>query len=256
MATGTLTFQTAPDVNDVTGNNLVITVTLTDSGSGVSPNVNSTTKTFTLSITPVNDVPRFTLPSSSTSVFEDNEQVVGTALTQIPGFAAGIATGPATAVDETTLPATRQTVNFVTVAVSNPTLFETTGQPRLTPAGVLEFDTAADQNGSSIVVVRLVDSGAGTAPDVNTSADQTFTITVRPVNDAPEFTLPATVTALEDAGLRTVPGFATNLRPGPVTAVDEAGQTFTVTVTALDPSCVFAATHDRCRRHAGLSYCR
>ncbi len=236
VVTGNLTFQTAPDVNNATNNNLVITVTLTDSGSGVSPNVNSTTKTFTLLITPVNDVPRFNLPASSTSVFEDNEEVVGTALTQIPGFATGIAAGPATAVDETTLTPTRQTLSFTTVSVSNPSLFETTGQPRLTPAGVLEFDTAANQNGSSVVVVQLVDSGAGTAPDVNTSATQTFTITVRPVNDAPEFTLPTSVTGLEDAGLRTIPGFATNLRPGPTTALDEVPQTFTVTVTALDPT--------------------
>ncbi len=36
--------------------------------------------------------------------------------------------------------------------------------------------------------------------------------------------------------MRTIPAFATNLRPGPVTALDEAGQTFTVTVTALDPT--------------------
>ncbi len=235
LATGTLTFRTAPDVNNLTGNDLFVVVTVTDSGSGVAPNVNSTTKTFSLSITPVNDVPRFTLPSNTISVFEDNELVVGTPLTQQPGFATGIAAGPATAVDETTIPATRQALNFVTVSVSNPSLFEAAGQPRLTAAGVLEFDTATDQNGSSVVVVRLVDNGLGTAPDVNTSADQTFTITVRPVNDAPEFTLPATVTGLEDAGLRTVPGFATNLRPGPTTALDEVPQTFTVTVTALDP---------------------
>ncbi len=236
LTTGTLTFQTAPDVNNLTGNSLVVGITLTDSGSGVFPNVRSTTKSVTLSVTPVNDVPRFTLPSSSASVFEDNELVVGTPLTQIANFATGVAAGPSTAVDETTIPATRQALNFVTVSVTNPSLFEATGQPRITAAGVLEFDTATDQNGTSVVVVRLVDSGSGTAPDVNTSADQTFTITVRPVNDAPEFTLPATVTGLEDAGLRTIPGFATNLRPGPTTAVDEVPQTFTVTVTALDPS--------------------
>ncbi len=35
LATGTLTFQTAPDVNDLTGNDLVVVVTVTDSGSGV-----------------------------------------------------------------------------------------------------------------------------------------------------------------------------------------------------------------------------
>lgn len=234
LATGTLTFQTGPDVNSFTGQSLVVTVTLDDDGSNVAPNVDSTTKTFTLTINPVNDVPAFSLPSTTTSVFEDNEEVVGTAKTQIPNFATGVAAGPATALDETTIAATRQTLNFVTVSVSNPTLFN--GAPSLTPAGTLEFDTATDQNGSAVVVVRLVDSGSGVSPDVNTSADQTFTIVVRPVNDAPEFTLPATTSGGEDQGRVTVPGFASNLRPGPVTAVDEAGQTFTVTVSALDPA--------------------
>ncbi len=177
LATGTLTFQTAPDVNDLTLNDLVVTVTLTDSGSGISPKRELHDEDFH----PVDYAGqrRTTLyvAQQFDQRLEDNEQVVGTALTQIPGFATGIAAGPATAVDETTVPATRQSLSFTTVSVSNPSLFEAAGQPRLTPAGVLEFDTATDQNGTAIVVVRLVDSGVGTSPDVNTSADQTFTIT-------------------------------------------------------------------------------
>jgi VCBS repeat-containing protein len=234
LATGTLTFQTGPDVNSLTGHNLVITVTLEDSGSNILPNRNSTTKSFTLLVTPVNDVPRFTLSTNSVTVYEDNEQVINQPVTQFVNFATGIAAGPATAVDETTLPATRQTLNFVTVSVSNPSLFSV--QPTLSPAGMLEFVTATDRNGSAVVIVRLQDDGPGTAPDVNTSAEQTFTIVVRAVNDPPEFTIPATTNSREDQGLVTVPGFATNMRPGPTTAVDEIGQQFTVYVTALDPA--------------------
>ena len=81
-ATGALTYQTAKDVNNLTGNNLVVLVTLTDTGANGSGNVNSTTKAFTLNITPVNDEPLFTLPATTVTVFEDNESVIGAAKTQ------------------------------------------------------------------------------------------------------------------------------------------------------------------------------
>ena len=62
LTNGDLTFRTAPDVNRLTGHDLVVYVTLTDSGSGLTPNVNSTTKSFTLNITPVNDKPLLLSP--------------------------------------------------------------------------------------------------------------------------------------------------------------------------------------------------
>ncbi|MFO1062607.1 MAG: Ig-like domain-containing protein [Pirellulales bacterium] len=237
LTTGALTFQTAQDVNSFTGQNLVVTVTITDSGSNVSPNVNSTTKQFTLNIAPVNDVPVFSLPASTATVFEDNEQVTGVSPTQIANFATGIAAARSTALDENGNPvaATMQSVNFTTVSVTNSSLFST--QPTISPTGTLQFVTAPNQNGSSVVVVRLIDSGSGTVPNVNTSADQTFTIVVKPVNDPPEYFMPnANPTGREDQGLVTLPGFLSSLRPGPLSATDENGQTFTITVTANDPS--------------------
>ncbi len=234
VATNTLTFRTAADVNSATGHDLVLRLTLTDNGTVDAENFNSTTQTFTLTINPINDVPRFTLPTTSISVLEDNEQVNGTTLTQFASFASPLAAGPATAVDETTLLPTRQTLNFVVTNNSNPGLFSVA--PRITPAGVLEFATAKDRNGTAVIRVRLDDNGASGGGNVNQSAEQTFTITIQPINDAPEFTLTATTGGLEDQGRTFLPNFATNLRPGPTTAVDEVGQTFTISVVALDPT--------------------
>ena len=62
---------------------------------------------------------------------------------------------------------------------------------------------------------------------IDTSAPQTFTITVTPVNDAPSFTKGADQTVNEDAGLQTVAGWATAISAGP----NEASQTVSFTVT-------------------------
>ena len=63
---------------------------------------------------------------------------------------------------------------------------------------------------------QLHDNGGTANGGVDTSAPQTFTITVTPVNDAPSFTKGADQTVLEDAGAQTVDGWATGdqRRPG------------------------------------------
>ena len=69
---------------------------------------------------------------------------------------------------------------------------------------------------------------AGTANGgVDTSAAQTFTISVTAVNDAPSFTKGANQTVLEDAGAQSV-AWATALTKGPA---DESGQTLDFIVT-------------------------
>ena len=59
-------------------------------------------------------------------------------------------------------------------------------------------------------------SGVGGASAFGVS-EETATLTVNPVNDAPTFNLPASPnqTALEDSGLHTVSPFATGFNPGP-----------------------------------------
>ncbi len=79
--------------------------------------------------------------------------------------------------------------------------------------------------------VIAVDTGSGTAPDLNRSLPVTFTILPTEINDAPEFTLPASTTSREDVGLVTLPGFVTGIRRGPVSALDETNQTLSVQFT-------------------------
>src|SRR6185503_14931753 len=57
------------------------------------------------------------------------------------------------------------------------------------------------------------------------AAAATATQSITAVNDAPSFTLStSSASANEDAGAVSVSGFATNIKSGPATAIDETGQ--------------------------------
>ena len=109
--------------------------------------------------------------------------------------------------------------------------------PAIDPTtGDLTFTPADNASGSATVTVTLMDDGGTANGGTDTSAPQTFMITVNPVNDPPTFTLPADPdqTILEDSGPQTVPGFATNIDAG------EPGQVVTFNVTTDNPA-LFAA---------------
>jgi hypothetical protein len=78
----------------------------------------------------------------------------------------------------------------------------------------------------------LHDNGGTANGGVDTSAAQTFTITVNPVNDAPSFTAGASQVAEQDSGPQTVAGWAAAITPGP----NEAGQTLSFLVSNDNPS--------------------
>lgn len=84
---------------------------------------------------------------------------------------------PPTAMDEV-----GQSVSIVT-SNNNTSLFSV--QPTISASGILEFVPAQDAFGTAIVSVVARDNGANTPPNVNESAPKTFTITLRPSNDAP-----------------------------------------------------------------------
>src|SRR5262249_53261005 len=58
-------------------------------------------------------------------------------------------------------------------------------QPAVSATGTLTYTSAPNANGSAIVTVRVHDNGGVANGGVDTSAPQTFTITVTAVNDAP-----------------------------------------------------------------------
>ena len=75
-----------------------------------------------------------------------------------------------------------QALTFL-AANDNHALFKV--QPAISAAGALTFTPALDQTGAATVTVTLKDNGGTDNGGVDTSAPQTFTITVNPVNDPP-----------------------------------------------------------------------
>jgi hypothetical protein len=155
-----LTFTPAANAN---GTATVGIVVRDDGGTLFGGQDTSTVHTVVFTVTPVNDPPSFVIGADQ-STDEDS------ALQTVPGWATAISAGPPDEVG--------QQVTFE-VSAADPTMF--LDQPAVAADGTLTYRPAPDRNGTTTVTVRLRDNAGG--QDV--SADQTFAITVRPVNDAP-----------------------------------------------------------------------
>ena len=82
------------------------------------------------------------------------------------------------------------------------------------------------------MTVRAVDDGGTAFGGADTSAPQTFTITVTEVNDAPSFSGGGNQTSLLSLGGQAIAGWATGISPGPAS---EAGQSVTFSVSNSSP---------------------
>lgn len=122
--------------------------------------------TVDITVNAVNDAPSFTKGGNQTVSVNAGAQTVN-------GWATNIMPGPGTATDES-----GQTLTFNIVSNSSPAIFTT--PPAISSTGTLTY-TPSGTSGTSTIGVQLQDSGSGVAPNVNTSATQTFTITVNPV---------------------------------------------------------------------------
>lgn len=203
-AGGTLSYTPAPGVNG----SAVVTIRINDNGSGVAPNVNvSPTQTFNITVTPINDAPVFTKGPDQILLEDAGAQ-------SISNWATAIGDGDPEV----------QALTF-NVSNNNTTLFSV--QPAISSTGVLTFTPAANANGTTIVTVTLSDDGSDVPPNVNTSAAQTFNITITAVNDAPVFVGGSNVTVSENAGPQTVAGWATGISDGD----PEVNQTLTFNVS-------------------------
>ena len=120
-----------------------------------------------ITVNSVNDAPSFLIGPSQTVAEDADSQLV-------VGFATGISAGAA---NENT-----QTLTFI-VSNDNPGLFQ--AQPSINAQGDLIYRAADNANGSARVTVVLKDDGGVLNGGVDTSAAQSFTITVTAVNDAP-----------------------------------------------------------------------
>jgi VCBS repeat-containing protein len=167
---GTLTYTPAANAHG----GATVTVKAQDDGGTTNDGQNeSAIQTFTITVNPINDAPSFDVPANAPAVNEDS------GAQSIPGFASNISAGPANE--------SGQTLTFQVTNNTNKALFSV--QPSLAPNGTLKFTPAADAFGSAEVSVRLKDDGRRANGGVDASTEQTFTITINPVNDAPRVSL-------------------------------------------------------------------
>ena len=178
---GGFTYQPNADFNGADS----FTYTVSDGQGGTA------TATVSLTVAAVNDAPTFTKGADQTVQENAGPQSVA-------NWATAISRGPA---DES-----GQAVSF-TLTSNNPALFAVL--PAVASDGGLIFTPAANASGSATVTVVLRDNGGTTNGGVDASAPQTFTITVRPANQAP---------VLDPIGDKTV----------------DEGATLTFTATASD----------------------
>lgn len=214
-ANGTLSYTPADNANG----SATVTVTAQDNGgTGNGGQDTSAAQTFTITVNSVNDVPVFT-KGADQSVNED------AGAQNINDWATGISAGTDKESD--------QTLSF-NVSNDNNALFAT--QPAIATNGTLSYTPADNISGSATVTVALQDDGGTTNGGSDTSATQTFTITVTASNDAPSFTKGNDQSVLEDAGAQSNVNWASNISAG---APDEAGQTLTFDI-GNDNNALFA----------------
>ncbi|MCB9931904.1 MAG: tandem-95 repeat protein [Planctomycetes bacterium] len=189
--------------------------TVRDTGGTASGGIDTSVLTgpFVITVTAVNDAPSFSTTGNPASVNEDS----GAA--SVAGWASVSSFGP---VDE----AGQSVSAWLVDQVSNPALFAVLPAVN-TATGELTYTPAGNEFGTSTFRVRVQDNGGTANGGVDTSAGQTFTITVNPVNDAPSVTGGSSPTVLEDAGPQTLPAFV-GINPGPANEAGQAALAYTV----------------------------
>lgn len=186
---GTLGAFSAPSCNvaGVCSSTATYTPTANDNGSdsfsfkvndGTSDNDAGTNGLVSITINSVNDVPTFT-PGANQTVNEDaGAQTVNS-------FITNVSPGPANE--------SGQTVTFPITNTTHTALF--VAQPQINVSGntaTLSYTPAVNANGTSTITYHAHDNGGTANGGVDTSSpDQSFTITVNAVNDAPSATAKA-----------------------------------------------------------------
>jgi VCBS repeat-containing protein len=209
---GTLTFMPAPNANG----SATVTIYAQDNGGTANGGSDSSaSQTFTITVTAVNDAPSFSKGGNQTVLEDAGPQSVF-------NWASGISAGPP---DES-----GQTVTF-RVSNDNSNLFS--AQPNISSTGTLSYTPATNANGNATATVYLQDNGGTSNGGSDTSATQTFSISVTPVNDPPTLNPLSPVVLDEDSPEQTVA--LSGISAGPA---DESGQVLTVTATSSNPGLI------------------
>jgi len=124
------------------------------------------------------------LATTSASITEDS---IGVAT--LPSAVTAISPGAGGAGSEAS-----QTLTFV-IANDHPEFFKTLPSIKINgTTGDLSFELATNANGTATLQIKLVDNGGTANGGVDTSATQTFTLTILPADDAPTISTIANVT--------------------------------------------------------------
>jgi len=186
------------------------------------------TITVNVNIAAVNDEPSFTASNQTV-----NEDAGPQSITSWAAF------DPGGESDED-----GQTAIYTVSGVSNPTLFS--AAPLVAPNGTLTFTTTSNASGSSSFNVVVQDSGGTANGGDNTSATQTFTITVNSVNDAPaDLSVSLTSASILEGGSTSVSGTFSDVEAtdahtvvinwgdgGPTATISLPAGTFSIPATA------------------------
>lgn len=158
--TGTLTYTPAVDANGTA----LVDVQLMDDGGTANGGVDtSPVEQFSIELSAVNDAPSFVAGPNLFAFDEDGAQ-------SIDPWATAISPGPA---DESA-----QLLTFNVVGNSDPGLFAV--PPAIAVDGSIAFTPLLGADGESIIDLQLMDDGGTVDGGVDTSATQSFTITVGP----------------------------------------------------------------------------
>ncbi|VAW35625.1 hypothetical protein MNBD_GAMMA01-1752, partial [hydrothermal vent metagenome] len=159
---GSRTVQIVPEINENTVVSGDVTITLiVDDGSGTSQTQ------FNVTINAINDAPSFDIGSDI--IWSPGT----TGLKQHPGFASNIQMGPTA--DENN----SQSVNIFSVNISSGnSIFASGGEPTFDTSGSLAY-LLSGTSGTAKISVTLQDDGGISNGGVDTSIDQSFTITVQ-----------------------------------------------------------------------------
>jgi len=202
--TGTLTLT--PVANKL--GTALITVTVKDSGGTVNGGVDTLVRTFTVTVSTVNDAPTIKAVANLTL----NEDAAAKTIS-LSGIGAG-KVGQVVA---------------VTAISNNPALIPNPTVNYVSPksTGTLTLAPAPHAFGTAVITLTVKDDG-GTAFGGVDTVTRTFTVTVTAVNDAPTLDAIANLQAKDDGQTLTVP--LTGIGPGG--AGEESAQTVSVTATS------------------------
>jgi len=180
-----LRFRPAPGLSGVA----TLTITVVDDGGTANGGSNTTTRTLTVTVNPVNDAPTLAalptqLVSEGVSVDEDASSPIQIALT---GIGAGAADEAGQAIS-------------VIASSSDPSVVRTiTVGPIVNGAATLSITPEPNAAGTALITVKVADDGGAANGGADSSATQTFAVTVRAINDAPALgPIPATLDMVED----------------------------------------------------------